>query len=270
MTSDDCSKIVELYLRHLSQNFHVSKWSKGCIITTPFLKSDNDPMQMYIEKISDGSYYISDFGDTIADLEMIGLNIFSGKKHELLDKSLKRHGISLAGSSLELRADRTNLADAVHRFIQTMGDINHLENMIRSREIVDFNKVVHEFLLDQKIEHEYVERNYVPVVYQNQEIPVDFKVSVELKGALGVLMRTYHVEDKNQAMNQVKSKVTSFYFLKVLNAPYKGISIVDMESAIFTPTAYKHISASSDYVIDWKEREDLPKIIEESRMDLLR
>ncbi|EGY78679.1 hypothetical protein HMPREF9129_1693 [Peptoniphilus indolicus ATCC 29427] len=64
-------------------------------ITTPFLDSGNDLIEIYIEFKDTDSFYLTDDGITLADLAMKGVKFEKGSKRtEKLNKILLDHGVS--------------------------------------------------------------------------------------------------------------------------------------------------------------------------------
>ncbi len=269
MTRSDCSGIVEKYLNYLSTRFVIKPNGSGCVVTTPFLRSNNDPYQMYVERISDNSYMITDFGDTLTELRSVGLEINKGKKKEVLDDILKRSNIQLKGDSLIMAINEGGLPQGIQSMLRAMDDIAHMEYFIRSTTIPDFTKKVHEYLLSKNVEHEYEETG-IEVKYLGLPITIDLRRKVPLTNSLGILMRTYHVEDKAEGMNQAKMRSSGFYYLKVQKANYKGIAIVDDRGDCFSNSALKFIETSSDYMVKWEEHEKLPDIIFEAEKILMK
>lgn len=70
-------------------------------ITTPFLDSDNDLIEIYIDYKGSDNYYLTDDGTTLIDLAMKGVSFDnSSKRIEKLNKIVADHGVSIKSNSL--------------------------------------------------------------------------------------------------------------------------------------------------------------------------
>ena len=70
-----------LYLKWLEENIYQFKVNDNIYrITLPFLDRNNDCIEIYIIKKGDDSFFITDDGLTLSDLESSGFNIFTSKR----------------------------------------------------------------------------------------------------------------------------------------------------------------------------------------------
>ena len=70
-------------------------------ITTPFLDSDNDLIEIYIEYKDSDNYYLTDDGITLFNLAMKGVSFDNGSKRiEKINKIVTDHGVSINSNAL--------------------------------------------------------------------------------------------------------------------------------------------------------------------------
>lgn len=124
--------LIDNYLEWLKNNIKLKKVGNGYSeISTPFLDSHNDEISIYIKKTSNGSYYLTDDGYTINDLEINGLDFFNKKSQhrvKLLSSALNGYGVSLKETTKELfiEANDINFPLKKHLFIQAILTINDM------------------------------------------------------------------------------------------------------------------------------------------------
>ena len=120
---------IESYLDWLRNNMTEEKLPNGMVeITMPFLDRHNDYTQIYLKQKADGRYHVTDLGYTVDDLEMCGVDVLSGKRNIILQRTLNSIGIRFNDDTKELykECDGSQLAETQHALIQCMLDVNDL------------------------------------------------------------------------------------------------------------------------------------------------
>jgi hypothetical protein len=95
-------------------------------ITTPYLDRHNDYLQIYVRKLDDGGYLLTDDSYILDDLELSGCILGSPKRVGLLRMTLNGFGVKLNRNALEVRASRSTFALRKHNLIQAMLAVNDL------------------------------------------------------------------------------------------------------------------------------------------------
>ena len=119
---------TENYIKWLKSNIFENNLPDGTVeLTMPFLDRHNDHIQIYIQK-SNSNYKVSDFGYTINDLKISGINFETDKRKELLRFNVLRHGINYneADESLYIECNDLDLPIAQHKLMQAMLDIDDM------------------------------------------------------------------------------------------------------------------------------------------------
>jgi hypothetical protein len=94
-------------------------------ITTPFLDRHNDYTQIYVQRLN-GSYLITDGGETIEDLRMSGCDLETKKRRDLLGITLSGLGVHRDGDALFVKATKDNFSLRKHNLIQALLSVNDL------------------------------------------------------------------------------------------------------------------------------------------------
>lgn len=95
-------------------------------ITTPFLDAHNDELRFYVRK-EGNDYFFTDDGYILADLEMSGMNISTGKRKELLQNMADTMSISIEEGAITARTnDPSRIAQTMHLMIQAMMKIGDM------------------------------------------------------------------------------------------------------------------------------------------------
>ena len=94
--------------------------------TTSVLDRHNDYLQIYVRKLDDGGYLLTDDSYILDDLKLSGCALESPKRVGLLRMTLNGFGVKLNRSALEVRASRTTFALRMHNLIQAMLAVNDL------------------------------------------------------------------------------------------------------------------------------------------------
>lgn len=116
-------------------------------ITTPFLDSDNDLIEIYIEKKDADNYYLTDDGITIADLAMKGVTFDKGSKRlERLNKIVSDYGVSVTSKEIFTTSNMKDLPLKLYFLSQTIQKVSDLYVLNRPSIIKIFYDDVKSFL----------------------------------------------------------------------------------------------------------------------------
>lgn len=94
-------------------------------VTTPYLDRHNDYVQLYVRR-ENGSYLLTDGGETIADLRSSGCDLDTPKRKALLSATLNGFGIQLDHEALSVKASATTFPLRKHNLIQAMLAVNDM------------------------------------------------------------------------------------------------------------------------------------------------
>lgn len=94
-------------------------------ITTPYQNAHNDYIQIYLKK--DGENYIlSDEGETIAELEMYGCSLETGKRGKILNSVLQGFGVFQKDGVIQNTASVEDFPLKKHCLVQALLSVNDM------------------------------------------------------------------------------------------------------------------------------------------------
>lgn len=124
-------------------------------LTLPFLDRNNDAIEIYIIRKSDNSFYITDDGATLNDLQLGGFDIFSTKRRtDIFNSIISAHGVSKTDNN-ELIVDCTlkDLALKKHMLAQCMIKISDMFYLSKNSIQSIFLEDVQDFLENHNVRY---------------------------------------------------------------------------------------------------------------------
>ena len=118
--------LIDRYYKWLKEKTickNINQWTE---ITTPYLDRNNDYIQIYLKKNSTG-YLLTDDGWTIEGLKQEGCVLDSPKRQQLLQLTLRGHGVKEDKGQLQVTADSENdFPLCKHSLVQAMLAVNDM------------------------------------------------------------------------------------------------------------------------------------------------
>lgn len=145
-----------LYIDWLKENIDQFEVDKNTYrITFPFLDRNNDQIEIYIIRESDNSFYITDDGATLNDLQLSGFDTFSTKRRrDIFGSIISAHGITKTDNNeLIVRCTLENLALKKHMLTQCMVKISDMFHLSQSNIQSIFLDDVQNFFDDHDIRY---------------------------------------------------------------------------------------------------------------------
>lgn len=119
----------------------VSQHGKFVEISLPFLNRCNDYVNVYLTKDNDG-YVLSDCGETLDELSLVGVEINTPKREHLMNNALAGFGVDYENGLLKLRTTRENFGCNVNNFVQAILAVNDLYYIAKSGVTTNFRSNV--------------------------------------------------------------------------------------------------------------------------------
>ena len=114
----DIQNLINEYAAWLKKEIRFEKIGEYYEITTPYLDSANDYLQIYVRQIEDEIYFTDD-GFTIQNLKMGGFQ-FTPNRKKHLQQILLQYGVKLDGDELISKVPIRDFAQKKHLFVQAM------------------------------------------------------------------------------------------------------------------------------------------------------
>ena len=145
----DIERLIDEYFKWLKSEITCEQVGEYYEITTPFLDSANDYVQIYVKQVGKDVFF-SDDCETMRNLDIQGFNMTSKRKMQL-DSILRQYGVSLDGEELVAKAPINRFAQSKHMFIQAILKVNDLLFMTNTRTQSSFPDDVLEFFHKNEI-----------------------------------------------------------------------------------------------------------------------
>lgn len=121
------------------------------LINTPFIGAFNDSIDIYAQK-KGNKLILSDNGETMANLELQGLNFQGSKKRKyILETILLNYGIKNQSDELIIESNLEKFSQAKHNFLSAIIEINDLYVLSKHNVASVFKEDVRNYLEEKNI-----------------------------------------------------------------------------------------------------------------------
>lgn len=147
--------LIDQYMKWLRSRVEIKEVEgTGFIeITTPFLDRDNDRIQLYVKTVEDKKIRLSDGGDTLSELELIGVDTQRGKRQQLIRTILLQNGVGLEGTEIYVITTYEHFPVAKNNLIRAILAINDLYFLAPKTAATAFKDDVEAFLEENEIRY---------------------------------------------------------------------------------------------------------------------
>lgn len=128
----DGSNFIDAYLSWLREKITFTNIGDAIEISTPFLDSHNDYIQLYVLQ-RNNSIIITDDGFTISDLIMSGCDLSSNRRKDILQGILNGFGVKFNGKELYVEATERSYPQKKHMLLQAIISVNDMFMLTQSR-----------------------------------------------------------------------------------------------------------------------------------------
>ena len=144
------------YINWLKEKLVFTDVENGYVsISTPFIDSNYDNIELFARFISKDKIEITDFGETLFNLEESGLKINKRSKtiYRLFEGILNDFGImyNKENQSLSITTDVQRFPTAKNRLLQAVMRVNDLLYLNKENVSSTFNDIMTDFLINNKI-----------------------------------------------------------------------------------------------------------------------
>ena len=122
-------------------------------ISTPFIGLFNDVIEIYVQKKTDTTFLLSDGGDTLQNLELVGVNInASSNRKNILNQILINYGVTLMNDNeLVTETDLKSFPSKKHNFLSAIMEINDLYVLAKNNVNSIFKEEVEQYLAEENL-----------------------------------------------------------------------------------------------------------------------
>jgi len=148
----EINKMINDYITWLKSNITYEILDEYVKIVTPFLNRHNDSIQIYVKKIDNNNYLLTDGGETISDLSLSGIDITKNRE-KIITQILNRYGAQLSDDNeITIIANKDNFPFKKHFLVQAILSVNDLFMTSRTNVLNLFTEEVELFLKENKEE----------------------------------------------------------------------------------------------------------------------
>jgi hypothetical protein len=149
----EINKMINDYITWLKSNITYEILDGYVEIVTPFLDRHNDSIQIYVKKIDNNNYLLTDGGETISDLSLSGIDITKNRE-KIITQILNRYGSQLSDDNeITIIANEDNFPFKKHFLIQAILSVNDLFMTSRTNVLNLFTEEVELFLKENKVQY---------------------------------------------------------------------------------------------------------------------
>ena len=145
----DIQKLIDQYTAWLKSEITFEKMGEYYEITTPYLDSANDYLQIYVRQDGEDILFTDDSA-TIHGLKANGFR-FTGKRKDHLQRILNQYGVKLVKDELVAKAPVSSFAQKKHLFIQAIMRIDDMFAISKSKVASFFLDDIQDFFEAREI-----------------------------------------------------------------------------------------------------------------------
>jgi len=258
----ECQEILAKFSEFIQKNSIVSSKEGKCEITLPFIKFNEENINISIERTSTGQYILSDEGMCAIHLSMLNEKLFK-KNSKLIAQLENLYHFKFQDGEIISNASEENLMEYLNHHLMAQLSIQNIEftNQPYIRRDTFFQYKVGSYLQNEKIS--YLSPYPINILvggkktYEYTErIDFGFKKKLLLQ-AIGS-----YAEDKYLLNQRGKNKMIPYMELRHtshLSEFILGVLINKKED--LNPDTFQLIESYSDEIFYWNKRQDLKKAI---------
>lgn len=138
------------YLNWLKRNYRIKHLESSDQIVTPFVNAINDNINIYVDKVTNQEFLLSDDGETLNDLSLNGIEL-TNTRIKLIERILLGSGVDLKKDELVTKGYNSQFSEKKHALLQTILRVNDLMMTRRNNVVNLFYDEVSAFLHENKV-----------------------------------------------------------------------------------------------------------------------
>lgn len=150
----NCKEVIDQYLQFLTEGFSCRTEGPYFVIETPYLYSDGDAIDLYLESAADLAK-ISDLGETTRHLEHHNFNWKTKRAHSLFSHIVASTNVSSSQGVLYIKIFQGDaIGERISDLLQAIQQTDNLLFTIQTHFQHDFSDDVESYLREQHFEPE--------------------------------------------------------------------------------------------------------------------
>ena len=253
--ADRCSELLVSLQRDIRDQFMVEATADGCLIRTPYLFPDNDPIEVAVKVVGEGGRIrLSDAGETLGLLFLQGVDLRGRSKQEWhMATALRRLDVRNEAGELIVEVPLRELGDGLIRLVETAKALSYLVYTARARTGPDFRREVARWLEGESLDF----ANEIPITGSSGRIwTVDFVR--EREDAPPILMQALHSETRGYAFRLAEHTALMWVEIQRVRSNARKVTLID--DTVEEPVWEQSLSLLREYsdgVGLWQSKEEL-------------
>jgi len=253
MDINTCINYVHNYLNWLDKKFVIEcKDDSFCHIITPFLRQDNDHIEVFIEKEGD-NIVLTDDGATFEYLYLSGIDLNSPTRKNYVFSISNRTQCIFDG--YEIKCYIESLDDfgiRFNNFINSIMSISNLTYTANPRGKATFKDDVIDMFASWKINYNsqfingYTKEHHFDFVIMKKKI---------------IIVEPISTASVSYGIKLAESLAFKFNDIRKNNITFIGVSLVNDREDIWTPEILTTLEKNSDEMVSWSNRNRIKDII---------
>ncbi|MTI48258.1 MAG: DUF1828 domain-containing protein [Firmicutes bacterium] len=252
MNINYCLNYVNRYLAWLKSKSEVICRDEFCHIVTPFLRNDNDNIEVFIE-FKNNQIVLSDDGASFEYLMMRGIDIDTKSRQQFLNSIWKRTNTYFDG--YEIKSDilsENNFEIQFNNFINAIISVSNIVHTAQFKQSTNFKDDV-KYLLDKQ-----------NINYRNINISgysVDYNFDLVVFKRKPIIIEPLSATSSYYGMTKAQTTAFQWGDLKRNDNNFIGISLVDDRKDVWSKESIKILRKNSDEMIYFSNSKRLIDII---------
>jgi len=221
------------------------------VIQTPFLYPDGDYISLYVESKHEGTFIVSDFGETIRWLRSNTQTIKRTPKQNLIIQDIcLTHDVEFLNGILQVSVSQeSEIPETIFRVSQAAIRVSDIWLTFRNRTIQSTTEEVSEYFDEKAIKYE---RNRKESGKSGRNWTIDFYSETTQKNSFIALLST---GSKQSAKSSIDHVVACFHDIRLLHENdqrHSFVSLIDDTNDVWEETDFNLLSQVSDVAL-WSE-----------------
>jgi len=253
MNMDVCINYIQHYISWLKNAFKIEDCNSSyCHIITPFLRQDNDNIELFVEK-SNEHLVLTDDGTTFEYLFLRGIDLNTPTRQQYINSISQRTGVIFNGYEIQMQGiSEKDLGPRFNDFINAIVSVNNLIYTVSEREKTTFKDDVRNFLYKKDI------------AYTNMSIAgysKEYKFDIVVLRHKPIILEPISATSSTYAMNLAQKIAFQWNDIRKNNFDFKGVSLINDREDVWAPDTISILQNYSDETVSWSERERLVDIL---------
>jgi hypothetical protein len=254
MNENLCKVVRNAYISFLGDQFECRvQSSSGLIVHTPFVTPDNDPIDIAVEELPDGTYRLSDRRSAFEYLFLFGMEITESERRQMLVNEIATsYEVDVEARELAVKVSSSDLGAGLHRLLcaeQRILDI--VITAVPGPLEKSFKIEVGEYLAQQSV------TVYSSPIFQGHLLR--HKVDYMIPNGVPKLLDTHSAKSRSAAEDEAMLSVYKWSDLKRTGSPYFTVCVLDDSHPVWESATTVLREGQTDRIYQWSDRDKLVK-----------